>query len=345
MFKAEKLKKYLFFLLKFLLALGVAGILFSRGRQETLQCLRSFDYSCLIPVIALAYISFLFSSWRWQRLAGVIGIKMTLFEALSLTMQGNFFSLVIPGGALGGDVIKMAVIGKRTPSGSRAEGVFTVFMDRVVGMISLFTLALAILWPARELLMGVHFGNLPREEHVNLLLMAGCALLCLAGLGASCVIFFHRLFFKLPGVRFFVDKAEKYSRGSVSRMTGATDCYAGHWPLLALLTILTTVFVHLFSVVPYIFLFRGLGVEFSYFTLVTAVVLGNIAGLIPFFPGGIGIRDLVTVTILSAGAVAPADAKTVQLIATAVMLLTYFSGGVFFILDPGRRNRQKGADS
>jgi uncharacterized membrane protein YbhN (UPF0104 family) len=174
---------------------------------------------------------------------------------------------------------------------------------------------------------------------------AGCALLCLAGLGASCVIFFHRFFFKLPGVRFFVDKAEKYSRGSVSRMTGATDCYAGHWPLLALLTILTTVFVHLFSVVPYIFLFRGLGVEFSYFTLVTAVVLGNIAGLIPFFPGGIGIRDLVTVTILSAGAVAPADAKTVQLIATAVMLLTYFSGGVFFILDPGRRNRQKGADS
>ena len=343
MFKAEKLKKYLFFALKFLLALGVAGILFSRGRQEMLQCLRSFDYCWLIPVIFIAYLSILFSSWRWQVLARVIGIKLTFFEALSLTMQGNFFSLVIPGGALGGDVVKMAVIGKRTPSGSRAEGVFTVFMDRVVGMISLFSLALIILWPARELLMKVHFGTFPAEENINLLLIAGCALLCLAGLGASFIIFFHRLFFKLPGVRFFVEKAEKFSRGSVSRMTGATDRYAGHWPLLAVLTVLTTVLVHLFAVVPSILLFRGLGVEFSLLTLVTAVVLGNIAGLIPFFPGGIGIRDLVTVSILSAGAIAPADAKTVQLIATAVMLLIYFSGGVFFILDPGRRNRQKGA--
>ena len=124
-------------------------------------------------------------------------------------------------------------------------------------------------------------------------------------------------------------------------MTGATDCYAGHWPLLLFLTVMTTFFVHLFSVVPYILLFRGLGVEYSFLTLIAAVVLGNIAGLIPFFPGGIGIRDLVTVTILSAGAIAPADAKTVQLIATAVMLLTYFSGGVFFILDPGRRTGRK----
>ena len=67
------------------------------------------------------------------------------------------------------------------------------------------------------------------------------------------------------------------------------------------------------------------------------MVIGNIAGLIPLFPGGIGIRDLVTVTILSAGAVAAGDAKTAQLLATAIMLVAYLSGGLFFILDSGTK--------
>ena len=53
-------------------------------------------------------------------------------------MQGYFFSLVIPGGAIGGDVAKMGLLARRSQPGSRAEGVFTVVMDRVIGMIALF---------------------------------------------------------------------------------------------------------------------------------------------------------------------------------------------------------------
>lgn len=339
MANAGKIKSLLFFIFKIALAAAVIWILFSRGRQEILNCFRSFDYRYLIPAFLFQFAHVFFVAWRWKNLAEILKIRLTFMEAFSLTMQGNFFSLVIPGGAIGGDVVKMAVISKRSTTGNKMEGAFTVFMDRVVGMVSLFTLTLILLLPGTKMLMGLRFGDLPDDPMFCLLFVLGLIFLCLAGLGASCVIFFHRPIRRIPGISFLLDKVEKYSHGAVSRMTAAADLYASSWKRLTLLTILTTFFVHLMVVLPCCFLLAGLGVQFSLFAVVLAVTIGNIAGLIPLFPGGIGIRDLVTVTILSANAIVPGDAKTVQLIATALMLVINLAGGFFFVFDPGRRNQ------
>jgi uncharacterized membrane protein YbhN (UPF0104 family) len=191
------------------------------------------------------------------------------------------------------------------------------------------------------MLLGIHFGNLPCDSSFNMLLIAGLVCLCLAGLGASCVIFFHRTLYRIPGIRFLLDKAENFSGGAVSRMTGAADIYRRHWKRLGFLALLTTFCVHLMAVIPFFFLLRGLGVDYPVFAVILAVNIGNIAGLIPLFPGGIGIRDLVTVTILCAGPVTAADAKTAQLMATAVMLAVNLSGGLFFIFDPGRKQHKQ----
>ena len=335
-----KIKSLFFFFFKTALAAAVVWILFSRGQQEILKCFRTFDYCYLIPAFAFLAVQVFFNAWRWKSLSAVLNIPLSYMEALSLTMQGNFFSLVIPGGAIGGDVVKMAVISKRSRSGNRMEGVFTVFMDRIVGMISLFTLTLLLLIPGAKMLLGIHFGNLPCDPSFNLLMIAGLVCLCLAGLGASCVIFFHRTLYRIPGIRFLLDKAENFSGGAVSRMTGAADIYRRHWKRLGFLALLTTFCVHLMAVIPFFFLLRGLGVDFPVFAVILAVNIGNIAGLIPLFPGGIGIRDLVTVTILSANAVAVGDAKTAQLLATALLLVMNLAGGVFFIFDPGRRKQE-----
>jgi hypothetical protein len=45
----------------------------------------------------------------------------------------------------------------------------------------------------------------------------------------------------------------------------------------------------------------------------------------------------VTVTILAAGSVSAGDAKTGQLLYTGMVLLYNLLGGVFFLLDPGRK--------
>lgn len=340
---AEKrnIKSLLFFLLKVGLAVLIVWLLIRRDPREMLECLRHFDYRWLIPAMIFYGSHMVTCSWRWQRLARMLDVELPFIEALSLTMQGYFFSLVIPGGALGGDVVKMGVISKRSASGSKMEGAFTVLMDRIVGMISLFTLTLVLLGPAVPLLMKIHWGRLPVDARLNILLVAGVALLCLAGLGASCVIFFHRSVQRIPGVKFLMDKAERFGHGAVSRLTAAADVYAGHWKELIFLTLVTTFFVHLMTVTPLFFLFEGLRLHYSFFDVIVAVLIGNIAGLIPISPGGVGIRDLVTITILVAGGVAAGDAKIVQLLATAIMIVFSLAGGLFFIFDPGRRKKEE----
>ena len=340
MAEAGKKSSPLFFILKIVLAAAVVWILFSRGQQQILHCLRTFDYRWLIPAFLIQFVQIFFSAWRWKKLAEVLGVRLSFYEAFSLTMQGNFFSLVIPGGAIGGDVVKMAVISRRSQSGHKMEGAFSVFMDRVTGMVSLFTLTLCLIPAGAKILMDMHFGNFSPDPFFNALFIGGLLALCLAGLAASVLIFFHKTLTALPGISFLMNKAESLSRGAVSRMTGATDIYRKYWKQLLLMVFLTTFFVHLMAVVPFLILFTGLGIKVSLFTVVLAVVIGNIAGLVPLFPGGVGIRDLVTVTILSAGAVAAGDAKTVQLLSTALMLILYLAGGIFFIFDPGRGNKE-----
>ena len=338
---AEKIRSLLFFILKFVLALSVVWILFSRTRREVIDCFRSFDYRYLIPVFFFSFLPVFFTALRWRSLADVLKISLGKAESFSLTMQGNFFSLVIPGGAIGGDVVKMAVVSRRTRSGSKMEGVFSVFMDRVAGMLALFLLTLLLLIPESALLMKLRIGTLPCEPAVNMLLIAGLVLLCLAGIGAGCLIFFHQYFFRLPGISFLVRKCEEHSKGAVSRMTAAADLYAAHWKKLLCQVLLTVFFIHLAAVLPFFFLLAGLGVQIPVMCVITAVTIGNIAGLIPLFPGGIGIRDLVTVTILCAGSLTAADAKTAQLMATAVMLAVNLTGGLFFIFDPGRKKQNE----
>jgi len=331
-----KLKKFFWFFAKLAIAGGIVGYLVARNPAEIAQGFRAFDYRWLAPALAVYASHILVCAWRWLRLTRMLDVKLSPFEALSLTMQGYFFSLVIPGGAIGGDVVKMGVLSKRSQAGCRMEGAFTILMDRIIGMIALFSLALALLVPAIPLLMKLELPQIALTDAMRELGIAGLAALCLAGLGASCVIFFHRWIEKIPPFGGLMHWGDRITHGMVTRLTDATDIYAKRWKELSVLTVISVLFIHLMTVAAYGCLMIGLGLPIPVLTLVAAVTIGNIAGLIPLFPGGIGGRDVVTITILAAGGIAAGDAKTAQLLYTGMVLLFNLVGGLFFLLDPGR---------
>ncbi|MBS1369449.1 MAG: flippase-like domain-containing protein [Lentisphaeria bacterium] len=335
-----KLKKFLWFFAKLAIAGGIVAYLVLRNPAEIAEGFRAFDYKWLVPALAIYLAHMLICAWRWFRLTRMLDVELSPFEALSLTMQGYFFSLVIPGGAIGGDVVKMGVLSKRSKAGSRVEGAFTILMDRIIGMIALFTLALALLVPAAPLLMKIELPQIALNDAMRELCIFALAALCLAGLGASCVIFFHRWIEKLPLLGRLMHWGDRITHGMVSRLTDATDIYAKQWQELTLLTVISIFFVHLMTVAAFGCLLAGLGIEVPVLTLVAAVTIGNIAGLIPLFPGGIGGRDVVTITILAAGGVAAGDAKTGQLLYTGMVLFYNLLGGLFFLLDPGRKTTE-----
>ena len=341
MSNVARLKKFFWFFAKLAIAGGIVTYLVLRNPAEILNGFRNFRYGYLAPALAVYLFHMLVCTWRWHRLTRILQVKLSCFEALSLTMQGYFFSLVIPGGAIGGDVVKMGVLTKRSRAGERMEGAFTILMDRIVGMIALFVLALVLLGPAVPLLMRIEVPGLDLNDGMRQLLILGLGGLCVAGLGASCVIFFHRLLERLPLFGGLMHWGDRISHGMVTRLTWATDTYRHSWKELSLLTVLSVFFIHLMTSLTFYILLLGLGIEVPVFTLIVATTVGNIVGLIPLFPAGIGGRDVATITILAAGGVAAGDAKTGQLIYTTIVLFFNLIGGFFFLFDPGRRETEQ----
>ena len=74
-----------------------------------------------------------------------------------------------------------------------------------------------------------------------------------------------------------------------------------------------------------------------FLVVLAAITVGNIAGLLPTTPSGVGTRDLFVIPILQAGGMTYDAALAVSLTITAIIILYNLSGGLFFILTPGKK--------
>ena len=172
---------------------------------------------------------------------------------------------------------------------------------------------------------------------VDHILLPGLLLLCLAGLGACVIIFFHKIWLKIPLLNSLLNKFDAVTHGSFERMYNATDRYATQWKTLMAMTVISLFFVHIFTALALCCLLSGLQVEYSLFTVIVGMTVGNIMGMIPLFPSGVGIRDVVVVAFLVAGGISLESAGLAQLIYTAIILFYSLLGGVFFVFDNPKR--------
>lgn len=338
----SSVKSIVFFLLKILLAGGIVYWLVSRQREAVADCLKNFDYRYLFPAVILYFFHMVVCGLRWRVLAGVLGVNLSRMEAVSLSMQGYFFSLVMPS-AIGGDLVKIGVLSSRAKPGTKVEGAFSILMDRIVGMIAMFLLLLVVTFPAIPILLKVELPGLPLTPAMKYCGIGLIYLCTLAGLGASVAIFFHRFFRKLPLFGWVMDLGDKITHGLVSRVTAAADVYAAQPGVLFRCIAVSVVFVHLLVAGLFWVLVAGCGADgATCLSILAAVTVGNLIGMIPIFPAGVGGRDLAVISILVAGGMFSADAKTAQLLSTALMIFCNLAAGIFFLIDPGRKGRHHG---
>lgn len=342
---AKKLfKKIFWFVLRIGLAAVIIGWLVSSKYQEVMKGFENFNYRWLIPAALCYAIHMLACGWRWYKLLRVLNIDISLGAAISLTMKAYFFSLVIPGGAIGGDLAKVAFINSRTPKGSKIEGMFTILMDRIVGMVGLFSTAIVIILLTLPLLMSIDYPFIDKlnlsPELVRAGMIAGMLGLCVSGLAAMLAIFYHKTLEKIKPVGWLMHLGDKYTNNAISRMTAATDLYRNRMGLFSVMVLVTIVFVDLNLVLVVYFITRGLGMEhFQLMALTAAIIIGNISGLIPVTVAGVGVRDATVYAILVAGGINKDMTMTIPLIYTALILTFNILGGLFFVFDSDKKSK------
>lgn len=132
-------------LIKITLGFGLLGLALWMSRREIAEVL---DHRPDLRLFALAFVLYFsgvvlaYLRWYWLVRAG--GLAFSVKDALRLGMIGTFFNLVVPG-AVGGDFVKAAYLAREHDRKERA--VASIVIDRIVGLIGLFVLAVAVgLW-------------------------------------------------------------------------------------------------------------------------------------------------------------------------------------------------------
>lgn len=322
--------KVFMFILKAALAVAIIFWMIYSNYGAFIKQLEKFNFIWLIPAVICYFIHILAGSWRWHILTKVIGINVPWKDAFIMTFKALFWTLIIPGGAIGGDLAKVGILSAHTPKGCKVEGAFTVLMDRITGMIGLFSIAIVVTAIAYPTLAKMPDG-------IMKIAIFAVILSSVSGLVAGIAIFCHRQLEKIKPLGYLMKQADHYSHGALSRMTAATDLYRDAWKTLSVAVLVSIIFIHLNLVLAVYFITLGLGItSLTPLMLTAAVIIGNIAGLIPLSIAGIGIRDSFMKAVLTGSSVSDGSATAIPILYSAMIIMCNMVGSIFVIFHAGR---------
>lgn len=334
----ETFKKYFFMLLKLTVA---AVLLYHVGKDLDYSSLKKLSPAglCMGFFLSLLIIMFqtVLSAVRWKMLLASQGIDMPLMRAVSLTFQGSMFSLFLPGGSVGGDVIKAAFLTRESDRKKTVEAVTTIFLDRVIGMLGLFSLA-GIL----ALCSFPFVKNFNPAIRYTVYILALC---CFGGVCCGIVLFFQHLIFRIKLFALLLKKADSFTKGACSRILASVDVCRKDTATLWKCFFLTLLVLHPLLISCSVLILCGTGETNIKYTqaAVLSSSLGNVASVAPVSPGGLGTRDKVTEVILRQSTISKDRSSLIPLIYSCAYVSAGLLGGVFFFLkDTFRKVRTSG---
>ena len=320
----SSLKSTIWLIVKFAVALSIVCWLISGNYHAFIKAITNIKLSWLI-------LGFIFyglvqgsGALRWYLLLKIQGIRVSFFETLSLTMQGVFFSLVIPGGAIGGDLVRTGFLVSRTPTGNRLAATSTVFMDRFLGMIAQFSIAIIFAFFFIPQIKSM--ASAPRLTILLILIVSALGLLAAFGL---CL---HRYLEKISLFSYLIKISNKFSKGFVAESMEIMDVYNASKLTMIKCVIISIFLVQINMSIILFLIAKGLNCpDISTLSLMLSIAMGNTAGLLPITPGGLGTRDAVVKATLTAGGFSTGEAIAIPLLFSMLMISIYLLGGFFFL--------------
>ena len=134
--------KGLWFITKSAVAGGMIWFLIHQGLLDfnlILQGAVSLNVLILGLALNLAMISL--GAVRWHILLGSQGISLPFFWSHRMIYLTMCFNMLVPG-AVGGDALRLAYVARKVSDVQKGAAILTIFVDRFIGLYTLFVLAL-----------------------------------------------------------------------------------------------------------------------------------------------------------------------------------------------------------
>jgi len=321
--KIEKNRNIFSAILRFIIALSIIFFLTYGNKKLILLTIQSVNPKWFAFAIISFALSFTICIARWHSLLKLQNINISFFETLSLGMKGMFFSLIIPG-AVGGDLAKAGFISVKTDQGMKTKAVFSIIIDRILGLLGLFILAV--------LLVMISFKEIAKfASSAKIIVFVVSSGIIISIIGAG-MIFFHRSIEKIRVFKNLIRIADKYTNGMPSRLMEALDQYRKSYVKLILWIFASAIFVHTLQGITVYCLINGTGNHGQkiYYVILTSA-LANAIGAVPITPSGLGTRDVAITSLLTISGVDKERAISVSIMNTGLIILFNLSGGLFLL--------------
>ncbi len=279
---------------------------------------RSSDVAKMLQALGLFGVGLCIVVTRWQRLLGAVGCVTTWFNALRLTMIGLFFNSVVPG-LTGGDLVKGVLVVRENPL-KRADAVMSVIVDRLLGMVSLATLAAVLI-----LMAGDTFAEL-KIPMVSFLVAAAAGALIYAAPGLRDLIRLEQILNRIP----LGDKFKALDQAALLYFKK---------PLELVIAFVLSLVNHGVTVGGVYWFGRAFGVDEATASMrdfFVVIPVGNIVSALPLAPAGWGVGEFIYKYLFemigSDGAMGVAIS-----IAFRLSMTFYGLAGGLFLLMPGSK--------
>jgi uncharacterized membrane protein YbhN (UPF0104 family) len=272
------MRRRIFAVVRAALGLAVLGYIVTLVQVDAIRPIgeRSHIGWAVLALVFLA-INCWVAAWRWRTLLLGVGVRERIAPLLRAIYVGAFYNLVLPG-QLGGQAIKVMIVGRRSPA--LPAILASVAMDQVVVIIGLFFVAEMSTATASQI-----------GHRTGFLLGFGIALL--AAVLLLVFVVSHRvqgrLLARVRRSRLFVWLPDGL-RHQTATAWKALASY-GREPGVVVWTVAQAVIFLLTLGGMAIGLARAVGIELDPQTIVFVLMLGLVAGVAPFTLAGLGTRE------------------------------------------------------
>ncbi|HEX6386089.1 MAG TPA: lysylphosphatidylglycerol synthase transmembrane domain-containing protein [Anaerolineae bacterium] len=311
------MRRHFFTLLKIGVTLaGLAYVLAQVPLAEIRTEFAGIRWSWVIVAFILIILGVLVRAYRWLLLLRGLGVAVAFKRLVAIYFVGGFFSTFLPSG-FGGDVVRIFEVAQNVPRNVAAG---TVIVDRLLGMLMLFVMALLAL-PFRP-------ASFPDS------LLGPIVGICVIGLAGGVVLLegslIRRLGRKLPGKLSVVDE-----RQPLARLLRAVQG-SGRQAILRALA--ASAILNLMLTGWWMAAGLALGYPISYLYFLLIVPILSVALLAPSV-GGLGVNETLAPLLFAGAGLAPAQAVTLSLLVFILLRLAGLFGAPIYIVSAIRAVR------
>jgi uncharacterized protein (TIRG00374 family) len=315
----DKTRNRILNLLKVIISIGVLVLILSRvDLDEVLQLLREMDWLPFLGALLLMLSGSLVRAYRWGALVWALGVGVSWWRLVGLYFVGAFFSQFLPTG-VGGDAVKILELSRG--DGRAAAAISSVLVDRFLGLVVLFAMALLALAGSHELV----------SPQVQVLI----ALVFVASLLAVALIL-QRTWIEAWGRRLGLDRV----LGRIKLLRELYESLHIYGPVALLRATAASVVWNLILILGYYLLGLAVGIDLSlkYFFLFVPVI--SVMLMLPSL-GGLGVREGATVFLFQQVGVTESSALALALAYLVVLWTTALVGAVIYIVQGMRGSRSE----